>query len=114
MSELDGFTVFRPQRGASIHITVRNRVIGITKDAVAVLGEPKEVNVFLDERRRRVMIKSAEAGFDNTLKICKNGRSGLMITSAILAKKLGDWWGEGAQIPGHTAGDGILIFEVRK
>ena len=114
MSELDGFVIYKPKRGARIHITVRKRCVGITQAAIDALGNTEYINVFFDDRKHRVMIKRAEEGYENTLKICPNGTSGLTINSKVIAEKLRGWYGNDAQIPGHTAGDGILIFEVMR
>ena len=115
MSELDGFVIYKPKHGDKIHITVRRRCVGITRSAVDKLGDGVQyINVFFDDNKRRVMIKRAEEGFENTLKICANGTSGLTINSVLIAEKLRGWFGKDAQIPGHEAGDGILIFEVER
>lgn len=112
MSELDGFVVYKPQKETKMHISVGRRGIGITRSAVDALGVPEYINIFLDEVKHRVMIKYAEADYENTLKISNNGRSGLTINCKRIAEHLCGWYGLNTHVPGHEAGDGILIFEL--
>lgn len=110
MSELSGFTVFETELRHRIHLSVRKRSIGISVDACNVIGSDW-VNVFFDERKRRCMIKRAEPGYRNVLKISDNGDSGHVINSVGVSDVLRKMFGDGAKVPGHEAGEGIVIFE---
>lgn len=111
--ELEGFTLFKPPLKNEIHISIRKRCIGISIDACEALGS-KWINVFFDERKKRMMVKRAEEGYKNTLKISDNGESGRTINSAGVCETLKRMFGDRAKIGGHVAGDGIIIFdEVR-
>ena len=110
MNELSGFTVFEPMSRTDIHLSVRKRTIGITASACKALGS-EYVNVFFDERKKRCMLKRAEPTYRNVLRIYSNGKSGRVINNAGVSQTLRRWFGEDARVPGHIAGDGIVIFE---
>lgn len=107
-NELYGFTVYKPGGRGTIHLTIRTRVLGISAAACKVLGS-EYVNVFLNEKKHRVMVKRAEVGYSNVMKICVSGSSRVM-GNAELTGILREWFGDKAVIQGYKAGDGILIF----
>lgn len=112
MSELDGFVIYKPKHSnEKMYLSVRKKGVGITQAVLEALHDAEYVNVFFDEMKHRVMLKYAEADFENTLKVGNYGRSGRMINSLDIAEKLRGWYGN-AQVAGHVAGDGILIFEL--
>ena len=111
MSELDGFVVYKPKHEVKkMHISVRKKGVGLTQTVIEALNDAEYINIFLDDKKHRVMLKYAEEGYENTLKVGNYGRSGRMINSLDIAEKLRGWYGN-AQVAGHVAGDGILIFE---
>lgn len=115
MSELDGFVIYKPKHSnEKMYLSVRKKGVGITQAVLEALHDAEYVNVFFDEMKHRVMLKYAEADFENTLKVGNYGRSGSMINNKNIAEKLRGWWGENARIQGHAAGDGIVIFEEKR
>ncbi len=107
MNELDGFTVYKVNR---ICLSVRKRTTGLSAEAYEIIGSDW-VNVFFDERKRRCMVKKAEPEYRNVLRISSYGSSSHVINSAEVSNTLRRWFGDGAKVPGHEAGDGIVIFE---
>jgi len=107
-NELYGFTVYKPGGRGTIHLTIRTRVLGISAAACEVLGS-EYVNVFLNEKKHRVMVKRADAEFQNVMRICVSGSS-RVVGNAELTGILRKWFGDKAVIQGYKAGDGILIF----
>lgn len=115
MSELDGFVVYKPKHEVKkMHISVRKKGVGLTQTVIEALNDAEYINIFLDDKKHRVMLKQAEADYQNTIRIRDYGRSGLMINNLGIAEKLRGWYGPDARILGHVAGDGILIFEEEK
>lgn len=115
MSELDGFVVYKPKHEVKkMHISVRKKGVGLTQTVIEALNDAEYINIFLDDKKHRVMLKQAEADYENILRVGNYGRSGSMINNKNIAEKLRGWWGENARIPGHAAGDGIVIFEEKR
>jgi len=112
MSELDGFELFVPDAGRPLYITTSEKTLRICADAYKALGCPDCVNIFFDEVKRRMMIKSAKKEYENTLNVTahSSGRN-MSICCKSLARKAVEMYGKGVRVYGHVAGDGILIFD---
>lgn len=70
MGELDGFVVFRNEKGNktaphACALMVSSRMISLSMTACAVLHDPVYVNVFFDRRRKRMMVSVAEPDTPN-------------------------------------------------
>lgn len=88
--DLDGFKLFRNEKGNRVcpyvcALMVAKTSIGLSLTACEMLEYPTYVNIFFDDKRRRVMISKAEAGFPNifilTLQGSKSGTRRCQINS---------------------------------
>ena len=75
MSELDGFVVFQPTETKPLYITPGKKATGMCAEVYKKLGKPEYVNVFLDEMNCRVMIKRAEEGYENAIRVTGRRRN---------------------------------------
>ena len=78
VSELEGFTVFRNEKGNrtaphAVAIMVSKHVLSLSMTACQLLHDPVYVNVFFDERRRRMMIVKADPDTPNSFRLAKQG-----------------------------------------
>lgn len=117
MSELDGFVLLKPHcksHPISLNIAPAHMYTSISRGALAELGCPTYCNIFVDENKKRVMIKAAEEGYQNTYHLVQNKKKRTArINNKNLAVTLGKLF-TGTVIPGHVAGDGIVIFQEEK
>ena len=79
MNELDGFVVYRNEKGNrtaphSIALMVSKRVLSLSMTACQILDDPVYVNIFFDERRRRMMVTKAEEETPNCFMLAKQGK----------------------------------------
>ena len=95
MSELDGFVVYKPDDYKPIYIAAGGKQIRISAEAYRRLGGPEWVNVFFDEVHKRVMIKAAEAGFENVVHCtCHSSGRNMSICYRNLTDKLIAMYGD--------------------
>lgn len=112
MNELEGFVLWRPDEGKPMYIRTDDKCIRICAEAYSALGAPEFVNVFLDETKRRVMIKMAKPDYQNIIRVTSHSAGhNMSLCNRRLAQKMIGLFGK-ARIHGHIAGDGILIFDV--
>lgn len=114
MSELDGFVIYKTdQRSRRLFIRVNGQKhFGISTGVWNVLGKPEYINAFLDENKGRVMLKSAEKDYENAMKVSTSKQCrGIYVSSQNLMVKLHEMFPNRRRVPGHVAGDGIVIFQ---
>ena len=111
MSELDGFTVYKPGTEKAYFIKANEKAVTVCKEAWEMLGRSEYVNVFLDEMHGRIMIKPAERDFDNIMRCSKphEGHHTAAICCHGLAMKVLKMMGN-KRIYGHPVSGG-MIFE---
>ena len=78
MGELDGFVVFRNEKGNRtaphvLALMVSPSTLGLSMTACQVLSDPVYGNVFFDERRRRMMVSKAEPDMPNAFMLAHQG-----------------------------------------
>ena len=114
MSELDGFVLIKPAEKLypiSLSIVTEHMYVTVSRGAFTALDCPKFCNVFIDANRKRVMVKEAQEGWQNTFRLAQNkSKRSARINNKELAQTLGSLF-EQTVIPGHVAGDGIVIFQ---
>lgn len=127
-SELDGFTVFRNEKGNrtaphAIAIMVSKHVLSLSMTACQLLEDPTYVTIFFDERRRRMMITKAEDDTPNSFMLARQGGEAQDRRCHLSAKylreeveKLAGFSFDGRRflIRGHKAQSSLpaLIFEL--
>lgn len=126
--DIDGFTLFRNEKGNRVcpyvcALMVAKTSIGLSLTACEYLEFPKFVNIFFDDKRRRVMISKAEAGYPNifvlTLQGSKSGSRRCQINSNEFRRRLQelagfDFTGRKFLIRGYKAetSQPSVIFEL--
>lgn len=112
MSELEGFELFRPNADKPLYIAARQKSVAICAEAYKALGCPQYVNVFTDDFKKRIMIKKAEKGYENAIKVVQHSAGRNM---CLCYKKLADMviemFGQSTRVYGHVVGDGMMIFD---
>ena len=114
MSELDGFILIRPAAKSypiSLSIVTEHMYVTVSRGAFTALDYPKFCNVFIDANHKRVMVKAAQEGWQNTFRLAQNkNKKSARINNKDLSETLGSLF-EQTVIPGHVAGEGIVIFQ---
>ena len=77
-NELEGFVIYRNEKGNrtaphSCSIMVSKHVFSLSMTAGQMLEDPVYVNIFFDERRKRMMITKADADMPNTFMLAHQG-----------------------------------------
>lgn len=112
MTELEGFEIFAPSKGKPLFICTGEKAVRICADAYKALGKPQYVNVFLDDVKKRILIKVSEKSFDNALKVVKHsGGMNMTICYKDLAKKVSAMYGKGNRVYGHIVSEDMIIFD---
>ena len=112
MNELMGFELFKPSGDKPMYIAARAKSVGICAEAFKSLGCPDRVVIFFDDVKKRIMIKRAEEGQENTVLVIKHsGGANRSMCLKALAERVIAMYGRSVRIYGHQAGDGILIFD---
>ena len=78
MGELDGFVIYRNEKGnkTAPHaccLLVSKYILTLSMTACFQLEDPAYVHVFFDERRRRMMITKAEPDAPNSFLLARQG-----------------------------------------
>ena len=77
MSELDGFVVVKrnaKQIRNEISIRVDGGMVRFSAKAMRVLGNPTYINIFFDERQKRMLIVNSAVENENTFKLVGGGK----------------------------------------
>ena len=77
-SELEGFVVFRNEKGNktaphACALLVSKYILTLSMTACFLLEDPSYVHVFFDERRRRMMVTKAEPDAPNSFLLARQG-----------------------------------------
>ena len=78
MGELDGFVIYRNEKGNktaphACALMVSKYLLTLSMKACQDLDDPAYVNVFFDDRRRRLMITKAEPDAPNSFLLARQG-----------------------------------------
>ena len=78
MGELDGFVIYRNEKGNktaphACALMVSKYLLTLSMKACQELDDPAYVHVFFDERRRRLMITKAEPDAPNSFLLARQG-----------------------------------------
>ena len=78
MGELDGFVIYRNEKGNktaphACALLVSKYILTLSMTACFLLDDPEYVNIFFDERRRRLMITKAEPDSANSFLLARQG-----------------------------------------
>lgn len=96
-NDLNGFKLFRNEKGNRVcpyvcALMVAKTSIGLSLTACEMLDFPTYVNIFFDDKRRRVMISKAEKDYPNifvlTLQGTRSGSRRCQINSAEFRRHL--------------------------
>lgn len=117
--ELMDFVILKPRHTnykGGISLRIYDKKISLTTEAVEKLGSPDYINIFVDEKTRRVMIKGASADMDNIYKLNRNGSKSrrTSISNTVLIEDMKRIFGRTSHIiRGHVpAGcERTLIFQ---
>lgn len=113
MTELEGFEIFTPT--GPFFICAGDKAIRICADAYRALGMPEYVNVFLDDVKKRIMLKVAKKDYENAMKVIKHSHGmNMNICYKALAVKIADMYGQGNRVYGHLVSDGMMVFDRSK
>jgi len=113
---LDGFLLYKNE-SLSILMTLGREYVRINSDALRVIGYPEYINIFFDERRKRMAIKASESTMDNAFEVstsygirkCKN------LWDKILDVAEMEWHpGEIIRFKGQKYGDDFIVFKLEK
>ncbi len=79
MGELDGFVVFRNEKGNktaphACALLVSKYILTLSMTACQELEDPEYVHIFFDERRRRMMVTKAEPDAPNSFLLVQQGK----------------------------------------
>ena len=119
MDELMGFVVAKPKKTTSMKMFMKigKRNVRVSGAAVRALGSPRYVNVFLDKKTNRVMVKTATEDMANTFFLGLT--SGDPIRTTISCKTLVDdlkrMFGGECVLIGHVPDEceGMVIFDKK-
>lgn len=115
--ELMGFVVAKPKQTTSkkIYLRIGKRNARMSGAAVHALGNPQHVNVFLDEKTNRVMVKTATEDMANTffLGLTSGDPLRTTISSKTLVDDLKQMFGGECMLIGHVPDgcEGMVIFD---
>lgn len=78
MGELDGFVIYRNEKGNktaphACALLVSKYILTLSMTACFQLEDPSYVNIFFDERRRRMMIAKTEPDAPNSFLLARQG-----------------------------------------
>ena len=114
MSELDGFVLFANDT-AEIRLSISSNSLRVSVAALDLIGSPKYLNIFFDDNRKRLAIKSAEKTTPNAFGLRK---AGLARPAAVIEHVL-QLLGRGPIEPGETlrflgkkCGSDYVVFDL--
>ena len=112
MNELDGFELFEPDAYKKMFITPQIKCVGICSEAYKALGCPEYVNVFIDDVKKRVLIKKADKEFANTIHVvCHSSGHNMNMCCRSLADRISGLHGRSKRVFGRVVGEGMMIFD---
>ena len=117
MTELQSFELFKPHGEQNYFLCARKKSIGISKDAFYGMGAPEYALVYFDDVRKRIMVKSVEKQYENTVKIIKHSSGGSHKSSNMafccrsLTEKMIELFGISNRVYGHLVSDGVMVFD---